>query len=145
MKDDILTLEFYKTIFQSFFDNPVAKMVLAGLLSLFDVPLEFVLALPIFWFLDFCAGLYASRKRKEPFSIDKMRGQFVKITLHIGFLMGCVVMANAFGIDRIIYFGFGYIISNEFIFSTVPHLFGDKKAGEIAKKLKELLFDKLDV
>lgn len=134
---NMLDVNFYRAIMQSFVENPVMKAIIAALFSLFTVPLEFVIAIPIFWTIDFGAGVYASRKRKEKFTRDKLNSQFVKISIHMTFLVGCVILANLFSVEQFILFGFGYIIVNEFVFSTIPHLFGQKEGLKIIKHLKK--------
>ena len=136
----MLNAEFYEAIVKSFLENPWWKALAASLFSLFTVPLEFVLAIPIFWMMDFMAGVYASRKEGISWDWDKLNSQFVKICLHMTFLVGCTIIANLFEVPQMIYFGFGYIIANEFLFSTIPHLFGDKRAGQIVSHIKGILF-----
>lgn len=134
--DHMLNLGFYRTIWQSFFENGFWKALMAAFFSLFDVPLEFVVAMPIFWIMDFGSGIYASRRkareegRKDWFDGSKLQAQFVKITIHIVLLIGCIILANLFDVEQFITFGFGYIIGNEFFFSTVPHLMGNERAAQ---------------
>ncbi|WP_020402810.1 hypothetical protein [Gracilimonas tropica] len=134
---NMLHPDFYKMIMQSFLENPLLKAVIAAVIALFTVPIEFVVALPIFWILDFVSGLYAAKKKGSSFSVDKLNSQYVKIGIHIAFLIGMVVLANLFAVQKFIVFGFGYIISTEFI-STIRNLFGDKKSVQIISHFKEL-------
>jgi len=142
---------FYKEAAQSLLENPAWKIILGGLAALFHVPIQFLLAMPIFWALDFWSGLYASKKKakkegkKKWLSVEMMRKQFSKITVHLGFLIGCVVAANAFGVEEFKVFGFGWIIGTEFVASTVPNFFGHEKAGQITKQLKQMFFKSIGI
>lgn len=148
---DIMHTEFYRSAAQSLIENPGWKFFFAALFSLFHVPIEFIIALPIFWMLDFYAGLQASRKQAKSegrdswFDQEKMRKQFGKITVHLAFLIGCVVAANTFNVKQLIIFGFGWVIGNEFLFSTIPHLYGDKKAGQIVGHIKGILLRSIGI
>ncbi|WP_409029454.1 hypothetical protein [Gracilimonas sediminicola] len=143
--------EFYRSAAQNLIENPGWKVAFAALFSLFHVPIEFIIALPIFWILDFYAGLRASRRQAKLegkdtwFDQEKMRKQYGKITVHLAFLIGCVVAANTFNVKQLITFGFGWVIGNEFLFSTIPHLYGDKKAGQIVAHLKGILFRSIGI
>lgn len=141
---EMLNFEFYKSAGQSLIENPAWKILFAALVSLFHVPVEFIVGLPIFWMLDFWAGLHHSRKkakeegRSEWFDEEKMRKQFGKISIHLAVLIGCVVGGNMFGIPHLITFGFAYIVFNEFLFSTIPKFLGKERAGKFIKHIKDI-------
>lgn len=134
----MLHLEFYSSIMQSFLDNPIMKALIAALVSLFAIPIEFMVALPVFWCLDFISGLFAAKKQGKSFSIDKLNSQYVKMGIHIAFITGCVVLSNLFSVQEFLTFGFGYIIATEFI-STIRNLFGDKKSAALISHFREML------
>lgn len=136
--DNMLSLTFYKYIMQSFIENPFWKLIAAALISLFAVPVEFMVAVPLFWCLDFGSGLYAAGQNGIAFSRDKLNAQYVKMGIHIAFLLGCTWLANLFDVKQFLTFGFGYIVATEFI-STIRNLFSDRESVKLINRLKELL------
>lgn len=132
--------EVYENVFTNFFENPLWKIVIGAIATLFNVPITFVIAVPIFWVLDFISGVYASKRKGEKFSTEKVNAQYIKFGLHIVFLIGCVIISNLYSVEAFIKIGFGYIIGTEFV-SMVGNAFGEKEGSKVLKKFKTLLFD----
>lgn len=141
----MLNIHLYKSAGQSLVENPIWKAAFAALISLFHVPIEFVVGLPIFWLLDFWAGMVYSRKqaiaagKEKWFEPDRVQKQFGKITLQCGALIGIVVLSNLFNVPILITIGFAYIIGHEFLFSSLPKFLGEEKASMLAKHVKDAL------
>ena len=126
-------------------DKPFLKLLTGALATLFNVPPEFIMAIPIFWALDFISGLVKMKRLKEPFDRDKFQGQYIKMIIHVCILIGCIILSNLYDVKQFYLFGFGYVIGNEFLFSTIPNFLGNKEAAGLIRRLKKIMYNAIGV